>query len=243
MNVPLTARLRDGISLLLPAARLLAGRWIWLAPLLPLLWLAFLIFRLLVGWRQESYTPEAAQVVLIGLPLTLLAIFLGIRIIASEIDRRTLEIAYTVPGGAHRIWISKLVAAFLVLLVSEGLLALIVTVFLTEFPVSALYGAMQAACFYMVLAMTLAAWARSEASGAMVSAAVLFLNGFFTGFGENQLRVSPFWNHLVLERQGADAADITAWAFQNRIGFILAIAAVIALGFARAERREKMLGR
>jgi hypothetical protein len=227
----------------MPAGRLLAGRWIWLVPFLPLLYLAILIFLLLVGWRQESFTPAHAQGFLIGFPLTVLACFLGIRIIAGEVDRRTLEIAYTVPGGAHRIWISKLVAAFTVLLVSEAMLALVAVVFLTEFPMSALYGSMQAACFYMVLSMTLAAWSRSAPSGGLIVAAVLFLNGFLTGFGEAQSRLSPFWNPLVLERKGADAADITAWAFQNRIGFLLLIAAVIALGFARAERREKMLGR
>ena len=35
--------------------------------------------------------------------------------------------------------------------------------------------------------------------------------------------------------------ELLAWALQNRIGFVLAIAAVTALAFGRAERREKML--
>jgi len=236
-------RLRNQAGLIGPAGKLLAGRWFWVSPLFPVMWIAFLIFRLLIGWRVDSYMPVDAQGVLIGLPTTVLALLLGVRIIAGEIDRRTLEIAYTVPGGAHRVWISKLLAAFLVLALTEAVLATITAVFLTEFPISALYGAMQAAVFYLVLAMTVAAWFRSEATGALISAGLLALNGFLSGFGQNQMRISPFWNPLALERRGADAADILAWTIQNRIGFVIAVVAVAALAFARAERRERMLGR
>ena len=77
---------------------------------------------------------------------------------------------------------------------------------------------------------------------ALVTTAVLVINGVITGFGDSQIRVSPFWNPAILEQRGTDPTDLLAWTVQNRIGFVLAIAAVIALGFARAERREKMLG-
>ena len=39
-----------------------------------------------------------------------------------------------------------------------------------------------------------------------------------------------------------DRADVLAWTTQNRIGFLLAIVGLTILAFARAERREKMLG-
>jgi len=55
------------------------------------------------------------------------------------------------------------------------------------------------------------------------------------------LRISPFWNPLTAP--GADADQLLAIAIQNRIGVALAIAAIVALTFARAERREKMLSR
>ena len=91
----------------------------------------------------------------------------------------------------------------------------------------------------MVLSMGFAALFKSEVTGAMGSATVLTLNGFITGFGEHQRRISPFWNRLALD----DTPDAlaTAHAVQNRIGFLLVIAALIALAFARAERREKLL--
>ena len=147
-------RLRNASTLVRLATLALAGRRFWLLPLAPLLWLLFQAGVLLLG--GDAFEPQSAQGPLLAVPLTLLAVFLGIRIIAGEIEGRSLEIAYTVPGGCQRVWLSKLVAAFLLLLVSEGLLALGAYVFFTSFPWSALYGALQAATFYLILSMAMA---------------------------------------------------------------------------------------
>ena len=40
---------------------------------------------------------------------------------------------------------------------------------------------------------------------------------------------------------GADAERLLAMGLQNRIGIALVTAAIVALTFARAERREQML--
>jgi hypothetical protein len=230
-------RLVESLRLMKLAALLLAGRRFWLWPTLPLLWIAFQVTRLFVpGWRAEAYMPADAQSVLIGTPLVVLAIGLGMRVMAGEIDQRTLEIAYTVPGGTHRVWLAKLAAAGAMLVAAEVLLAAATFFFCTSFPPGALYGALQAAVFYLVLAMGLSALTKSEATGAMLTTGLLILNSFVQG---GNLRISPFWNPANLE--DFDAADVLAWTVQNRIGFLLAIAAVMALSFARAERREKML--
>ena len=234
-------RFRDEVRLLRLSAKLLMGKRFWLVPLFPLLWPTALWLFLLWGWTEGEYLPPDAQTGLIGTPLTVLGIFLGGKIIAGEIDKRTLEIAYTVPGGAHRIWISKLIVSFLTLVIAEVLLAGAAYAFFTDYPVGALYGAMQAALFYLVLSMSLAALFKSEASGGLVVITVMLLNWLFTGFGSNQIRISPFWNPATLLRLGTDPADVLAWTIQNRIGFLFAIAAVIAMGFTRAERREKLL--
>jgi len=240
----LIAAIGDYRKLMHLSVRLLAGRKFYLAPLLPLLWPAALAFALLVGWTATGYTAPNAQVSVIGLPLPVLAVLLGVRIISGEVDRRTLEIAYTVPGGAHRVWLGKLAAAWAILVAGLVLLAVVTWVFFTEYPWGALYGALQAATFYLVVSMTLSAVFRSEATGALVTAVILILNGVLTGSGEVDVmtRVSPFFNPGYLEQRGADTADLLAWTVQNRVGYALAIAAVVALGFARAERREKMLG-
>jgi len=238
MNAALD-RLAGWLRLTLLAARLLAGRQFWIWSLPPMLWVGFQFATLHVpGWRQETnFDPVHAQGLLIGTPLVILAIGLGVRIMAGEIDQRTLEIAYTVPGGTHRVWLAKLIAAMLLL--SAALVGLAVTtlVFCTAFPASALYGAMQAAVFYLVLSMGLSALTKSEATGALLTTGILIFNWFIQ---LADLRISPFWNPLKLDNH--DPADVLAWTVQNRIGFALAIVAVTLLAFGRAERREKMLG-
>jgi len=219
------------------AGRLLAGRWFWVWPLIPLAWIGFQVLRLVVGWRPEDFLPGDAQTVLIGFPLVVLGMFLGIRVMAGEIDQRTLEIAYTVPGGTHRVWLIKLAAALALLLAAEALLAVATLVFCTSYPLGALYGALQAAVFYMILGMGMSALTKSEATGAMLTIGVLIAN---FPFQAGNTRVSPFFNPARLD--DGVAADVLAWTVQNRIGFLLVIAAITVLAFARAERREKMLG-
>ncbi len=227
------------IGLLRLALLVLAGRRFWVLPLLPLLWLGFQAVRLLVG-LGEAFDPGSAQGTLIGVPLTMLAVFLGLRIIAGEIDGRSLEIAYTVPGGCERVWLAKLLASWLLLLASELPLAVVTYYFFTgPFPWSALYGALQAASFYLILAMAMATLFRSEAAGAMGTAAILGLNGVITGFGQNQIRYSPFWNPHA--DPGTDPSELFALTLQNRVGMVLAMAAILALAFMRANRRERML--
>jgi ABC-type transport system involved in multi-copper enzyme maturation permease subunit len=233
MSARVWSRLGDARRLLILSARMIAGRKFWIAPLVPLLWIAFQILRLAIRWREVDYTPADAQNVLIGFPLTVLGIIFGMRIIAGEIDRRTLEIAYTVPGGTHRVWLAKLVAAFLLLVAAEALLALATFLFCTDYPLGALYGALQGAVVYMMLAMALSALFKSEAAGAMVTAALLTMNGILTN------RFSPFWNPLA--REDTDYDILLAWTTQNRIGFVIAICAIALLAFSRAENREKIL--
>jgi len=228
---------RDFARLVYLSARLIAGRWMWTVPLVPLLWLAFLILRLLVGWETEAYTPASVQNGLIGMPLAILAVALGVRIIAGDIDRRTLEIAYTVPGGARRVWIGKLVAAGLMLVAAELLLAVVIVVWLTDFPIGALYGPLQAAAFHLVLAMALSALFKSEVTGALVTIPLLFF-----GLALSSTRVSPFFDTTQPSIVDvADPSDILAWTVQNRIGYVLVIAAIGVLAFARAEQREQMM--
>lgn len=237
MKTPWARRIVDSGRLLHLSARMIAGRRYWLVPLFPLVWIGLQLLFLVAEFRQEAFVPADAQTVLIGLPLMVLGIGLGVRIIAGEIDRRTLEITYTVPGGTQRVWIFKLLAALLLLLPAEALLTLATWLFCTDFPASALYGALQAAAFYMVLAMALSALFRSEAAGALVTIVVAVVNIPFQGANA---RVSPFWNPEKLAE--FEPATVLAWTVQNRVGFLLAIAAVIALAFGRAEQRERILG-
>jgi hypothetical protein len=188
-----------------------------------------------VRWRENDFLAADVQNLLIGFPLTVLGIGFGVRIIAGEMDFRTLEIAYTVPGGAHRVWLAKLASATLLLVAAEALLAL-ATITL-DYPLGALYGALQAAIFYMVLSMAFSALFKGEAVGALLTVVVLVLN--FLVHAPLQV-ISPFFNPEILTF--FDEADVLAMTVRNRIGYVLIIAAITALSFGRAESREKILG-
>lgn len=237
MSAGFLERFAEWARLLRLSATLVAGRRFWIMIFVPLGWIAFQVFSVLVEWREEGYSPEHAQNVLIGAPLTVLGLGFGVRIMAADIDRRTLEIAYTVPGGAHRVWLAKLAAASLMLLAAEALLAVATYFFCTSYEIGALYGAMQGALVYMALAMGLSAMVKSEATGALLAVSLLVLNSFFQAL---QLRISPFFNPASLGDH--TPAEVLAWTVQNRIGFVLITAAIVLLSFGRAERREKMLG-
>ena len=215
---------------------MMAGRRYWLLPLLPLAWLVYLQLEL---FSFFNVSPEAVQGLVLGVPMSLLGIFLGIRVIAGEIDDRSLELAYTVPGGSERLWRIKLIAAVTMLLVMEATLALVTVTLITGFPLGALYGAFQAACFYLVLSLSLATLFRSQIGGGVFTVILLGINGALTGFGNVQLRGSPFFNPYVIV--GADSTDLLAWTVQNRIGMLLLMAGILSLAFMRANRRERML--
>ncbi len=233
---------RPDIGLLRLSMIVVAGHRYWLLAVLPLLWLPFQAGLLVFEPTQTGFGPREAQNTLIGAPLVAVAVFLGMRIIAGEVEGRSLEIAYTVPGGCERVWWTKLIGSVLLLVVAEALLAVATYVFFTPFPLSALYGAMQAALAYLVLSMGMGALFRSEAASIMTIAAILAFNGLITGFGENQLVISPFWNPLAVGDADADPTELFATALQNRVGIPLVMAAIVALTFMRANRRERMLG-
>lgn len=227
--------LTDSLMMLRLSIRLQLGRKFWIVPLLALAWPLFHVIRLLFASNAQSFNESAAQNFLIGLPLAVAAIVLGVGVIAGEIERRTLEVAYTVPGSTRRIWIPKLVAVTVLLLVTEALLAIVTAVFFTSFPPGALYGALQGAVFYLVLSMGLGALFRSEITAALI-AAVLYLLNSVAHFG----RWDPLFNPLAV--RDISPSELLAWTVQNRIGFALAIVALAALSFYRAERRERLLG-
>ena len=80
---------------------------------------------------------------------------------------------------------------------------------------------------------------KSEITAALLTAMILFANGFLSGFGDFQRRWSPLFNPLAVA--DANSSDLLAWTIQNRIGIALLILALIMLSCVRAERREQLL--
>ena len=217
------------------AAISIGGKYFWLLVLAPLSWVAT-NWLLSSVWGLRTIGPADVQNGLVATPLALLGLVLGVRIVAGEIRSRNLEIIYTVPGGCEKVWWAKLFASGLMLVVAGTLLAL-TSWMLTPFPVLALYGSLQASAFYLVLAMGFSTLFRSEVGGGIASFAILTFNWMISQDGP--ARISPFFNSYVVE---AEFEEVIAMTVQNRIGFLLVIAAIIALTFMRTNRRERMLG-
>lgn len=230
----ITGQLTDWLLLLKLSIHVQLGRRYWLLLVAALLWPLSQALFLLLGWRTKGFTAEDAQNFLIGAPLYCLAIGLGVRIIAHEIEQRTLEVGYTIPGGARRVWLSKMIAASGLLLVIEMPLALGTSVFFTAFPALAFYAAFQGAVFYLVVAMWAGAWLKNELAAVLFTLIIGAINLNMTGS-----RWSPLFNPLESTEAGAD--ELLAWSLQNHIGFALVIIIMAALAFSRADRREQLL--
>ena len=217
---------------------LLAGRGAWGLPCVPLAWLVARMTPVWLGWRSPHFTPDEAQVGLIGLPLVVLGILLGARVIAGEVEQRRIEVAYSVPRAAARTCAAKLAGASVLITGSAVLLGIVTHLWFTPCSVYTIYGALQGALFYTMLSMAAAVLLHSEVAGAMVATAMLGLNGLITGFGSAQLRLSPLWNPTGIE---AAQSDVLAWTIQNRTLVLLVSATLLWVAFAAANERERVL--
>lgn len=227
-----------GLEMYRYAAISLAGKHFYLILLVAPVWVLGL-FALEYTGLVDGFNGGHAQVTLIGIPLVFIGVFLGLRIIASEISGRSLEIVYTVPGGCERVWWVKLLAAVLILLPVEVMLGIGIWFFVTKYPLAALQGSLQGALFAMVLAMGMSALFRSEIGGAVATALVLAFFGFVSGFGNIQRVFSPFYNPFTLF--DADPEVLVAATVQNRVGYAIFTLAILGLAFMRSNRREKLL--
>ena len=219
----------------------IAGHFFWIWPLVLVVgWLT--VQTLLELYGGQTMTVSDVQNRLLGFPLAILGAVLGLRIIAGEINSRTIEIIYTVPGGANRVWTIKLLASLTMIAVTELALALYTWFYFTPFPIDVLLGALQASAFFLVISMGFSALFRSEVSGAIIAALLLGICALFffqSGPAPNFIVFSPFFNTYASNLdEGANLLELT---LQNRIGYFLTTIGLICLAYMRGERREKLL--
>jgi ABC-type transport system involved in multi-copper enzyme maturation permease subunit len=229
------AKAADAVKLLKLSLLVQLGRRYWLLLAFVLAWPLALAVVNLLGWYNKNFGQTDVQNLLLGIPLYLMAIGIGIRVIANEIEQRTLEVAYTIPSGAKRVWLYKLISATLMLLCAELVLALVIWLFFAPFTVAVLYGTLQGAVFYLVLSMLAGVIVKNELAAVLIT----LVFGFFN-LKNTQSRWSPLFNPLESTELGS--TELFAWTMQNHIGFGLIIVALCALAFAGAQRREKLLG-
>lgn len=219
------------------AAIAIAGHKFWLIPIIvPIVWLAPQSGMEILDWitiRDEGIQFRLA------VPLAFVGLFLGLRIIASEINARTLEIVYTVPGGAERVWWIKILASLMILLMTEAVMGVYAWFLITPYNLESLYGALQVGVFYMAVAMGFSTLFRSEVAGAIVAVVLLGLNLVLTEFGREQHWLSPIYNPHAINDQVLKA--IVVETLRNRIFIALVTIMIFSLAFLRGNRREKLL--
>ena len=225
------------IEVLRYAAIAIAGHKFWLIPIIvPIVWLAPQSGMEILDW--VTIRDEGIQFRL-AVPLGFVGLFLGLRIIASEINARTLEIVYTVPGGAEKVWWVKILASLMILLLTEAVMGVYAWFLITPYNLESLYGALQVGMFYMAVAMGFSTLFRSEVAGAIVAVVALGLNIVFTEFGREQRWWSPIYNPHAIDNEVLKT--IIVETLRNRIGMALIILMIFSLAFLRGNRREKLL--
>lgn len=231
----LSGRLHDMIRLIQLSIRLQMGeRHRLIIPAL-LIWPGIHILFFTFGWRVTGFVEADAQNFLIGFPLYCLAAGMGGRIIANDLEQRTLEVAYTVPDGNYRVWSSKLYGAILLLVLSEAALAILSAVFLVSIDLYAVLGAFKGALFYLVLGMMLGALFKNELTAIIITLLLCALNLGWTGS-----RWSPLFNPLTLT--GMSNSDVYHQAMQNYQGYLLLTVILLLFSFSLVGKRESMLG-
>lgn len=219
------------------AAIAVAGHKFWLIPIVvPIVWLLPQTGMEILNWVTIRDEGVAFR---LSVPLAVVGLFLGLRIIASEINARTLEIVYTVPGGAEKVWWVKILASLMILLLTEAIMAVYIWFLITPYNLESLYGALQVGVFYMSVAMGFSTLFRSEVSGAIVAVVALGLNIVVTNFGREQHWLSPIYNPHIIDNEGLRA--LIAETLRNRIFIALVILMIFSLAFLRGNRREKLL--
>lgn len=213
--------------------RLLLGRRFYLIPLLTLIWPLFQAVRLMLGWQQQNFNEADVQNILIGFPVYILALGTGVRIVANEIEKRTLEVNYMLPGGAKNVWIFKLLALGTLLLCTELILASVVSLFFTPFSPVILIKVFQGGFFFLVVSMGIGALFKHELTATMLSIALL-VAVFYT----TDSWWSPVFNPLNSEEWLQELASIS---IKNHIVVIFFTASLLSLSFFRADRREALL--
>lgn len=230
--------LNDRKPIVLLSIRQQLGRRYWLLPIIVLAWpLLFGTLNFLFG-ATMNVGPEEVQNILIGFPLYFLALGLGSGIITNEIEQRTLEVTYTIPGGANRVWLLKLGSTAFLLFFSELIMAGATWVMFTEFPLSVLPGAFRAALFVLVVAMALGALLKNELIAAIITGSVGMFVLILT-LEEDIGRWSPFFDPTLHPEIGPNV--MLAWTIQNYIGYTLITLGIANLAFSRMERREQLL--
>ncbi|HEX9652879.1 MAG TPA: hypothetical protein VGA99_04145, partial [bacterium] len=145
--------------------------------------LGYSVIAYIINYRQtilDRLTPEDVLPWLLEFPLTILAIYLNMQLIASEKETRTLEVMFTTAGSRYKVWLLRLGTLNLVVLILALLLSLLAFFTFADIEIlgTAIHGFVPT---YFVGALTLffSVKFRSGFAAGMVAAGLVLLTFMF----------------------------------------------------------------
>ncbi len=239
-QLPKTDQLRIAWEILrLQAQILFSKKFLWFIGGI----LGYFVIAYIINYRQpilDRLTPEDALPWLLEFPLTILAIYLNMQLIASEKENRTLEVMFTTAGSRYKVWLLRLGTLNLLLLTLAFLLSGLAFFAFADIEIlgTAIHGFVPS---YFVGAMTLffSVKFRGGFAAGMVAAGLVTLTFMFNE-ALRDTRYFMYFNPYFLPRQ-IDPETWNLWMWQNRITVLAAGMALQFFALRGLQDRERLL--
>jgi len=199
-----------------------------------------LLYTVAVYDPGSGFSVDAALLVLVELPGTVLGIYLAMDLVSKERDRHTLEVLFSTASSHYTVWAIRMLSVWFVLLATLMLMSTASYFLFAEFPF--FWGALNAFLPAFLLAnMTFyfSVMTRSANAAGMISLAFIILV-LMTYEVLQDTNYDLFLKPFEVAAAGADPA----WAekmLANRAGVFVAGALMLFLGLRRMEQRERLL--
>jgi ABC-type transport system involved in multi-copper enzyme maturation permease subunit len=201
-----------------------------------------ILYTLAVVRPGEGFSVRQALHVLVEIPGAVLAIYLTMDLVAGERDRNTLEVLFSASMSHYKIWVTRMLAVYVVLLVTLVGMSTLSYYLFAEFPF--LLGGLNAflpAFLIASLTFFFSVTCRSGNAAGMLSLGVLVLILITSDpdiLGDTVFFVflNPFDPPMGMEEMMWDDRVLI-----NRLGILATGCLLLFLGLRRMERRERLL--
>ncbi len=204
---------------------------------------AWLVFLYIINYRQPLLSrlqTDAVFTLVLELPLGVLAILLSMQIIASEKEKRTLEVMFTAAGSRYKLWLLRFGSLHLLLALLAVVLNLFAFFFFTDIPLfTAALHAFIPAFFISTLTLFFSVRLRSGLAAGMITAGLSSVLLLFSA-ELSDTAYTVFFNPYAVFRH-VDPEVRTLWMWQNRISITIA-GLLFYFGALRGlDKRERLL--
>jgi len=191
---------------------------------------------------EDPMDMDDMYIMVLTLPVAALSLYLNMQTIVNEKEQRTLEVMFTTAGSRYKVWLLRLGALnALLALIGLGISALVFFTFM-DFSIPGMAGSIFATAFLIGnVTLYFAVRMRSGLGAGMVTALTVFLHVVTSGMLElGVTRYFLFFNPFSPPNQ-TDPTTWDLWAWQNRIGVLLAGVVLLFFAIRGMDRRDRLL--